>query len=118
MAQQIDRINILNTIGEKLQNAIQWKESSNRSMESVQRFHQYMIKAETLVELLEVQDCGSIGGFDIGQEDFYAKTLFGRWLWLYEKYDNDVHEEFFNSKNTRARYGYNRMEKELGSFVL
>jgi hypothetical protein len=33
---------------------------------------QYMQKAEALIELLEVHDCGSVGGFDEGNKGLYS----------------------------------------------
>jgi len=44
----------------------------------------YMHRAEALIELLEIQDCGSTGGYDKGQEDNY--TLQDRLNWLQGKY--------------------------------
>lgn len=52
----------------------------------------YMQKAESLIELLEVQDCGSIGGFDkdnpvINTTGF---SLYDRYLALVHKYNNEA----------------------------
>ena len=58
---------------------IGWAE--NKSYDIVLRSE---ASAECLIELLEVADCGSIGGFDKGQE--YRSNLFERWDWLIKKY--------------------------------
>ncbi len=41
---------------------------------------EYAAKAEALIELLEVYNCGSTGGFDEGQQA--PRTLVTRWRWL------------------------------------
>ena len=55
----------------------------------------YADKAEALIEVVEVYDCGSIGGFGKGQRndkgilvysDIYEE-IYARWLWLAEKYN-------------------------------
>ena len=51
------------------------------------------ISAKTLIELAETMVCGSVGGFDTGQqtergmkyEDKYD-GLFARWYWLFKHY--------------------------------
>jgi hypothetical protein len=60
----------------------------------------YQSQAEALIELVEVHDCGSIGGFSRGQlpngnggsikygDMFYS--LYARWLFLAEKYGYDT----------------------------
>lgn len=52
----------------------------------------YQNRAESLIELLEVFDCGSLGGFDDGQEE---QDLFGRFIWLLNKYNSkkDLNQE-------------------------
>lgn len=45
----------------------------------------YSAKAEACIELLEVADCGSTGGFDVGQDREKNWTLEMRYRWLKEK---------------------------------
>jgi hypothetical protein len=61
-----------------------------------------MAQAEALIEMVEIADCGSTGGFSRGQQDgrtggiMYADkyhTLYARWIFLAEKY------ELFKEKN-------------------
>jgi len=42
-------------------------------------------KAEALIQLLEVQDCGSVGGFDTNQSGH--DSLYERFLYLGRKYN-------------------------------
>lgn len=48
-----------------------------------ERCLEYSYKAEGLIELLEVNDCGSVGGYDNGHTG--TKDLEKRYLWLLEK---------------------------------
>ena len=48
--------------------------------------------AALLIELLEVHDCGSVGGFDRGQSP--GGNLFERWDWLYRKYGEPDGQRF------------------------
>ena len=54
----------------------------------------YMHIAEALIELLEVQDCGSTGGFDRHQTDEQRDTLYDRFVWLVNKHA--LNEAIFN----------------------
>jgi len=73
-------------------------------LKSIQREHKnksfystdtYLTRANALIELVEIYDCGHIGGFGDGQlitneegsvyMDVY-QNIFARFLWLYEKY--------------------------------
>lgn len=45
------------------------------------RASHYRIMVESLIELLEIDLCGSVGGFDAGQ-DIKHRTLKGRVKWL------------------------------------
>jgi len=50
----------------------------------------YLFKAEALIELLEVHDCGSTGGFDkeIGRPNGDGNlSFYDRFAWLVKKYD-------------------------------
>jgi hypothetical protein len=73
------------------QQMAQWSHSRNFDY-----VYQYQSQAEALIELVEVHDCGSIGGFSKGQQpngnDGSMKygnkfhSLYARWLFLAEKY--------------------------------
>lgn len=43
----------------------------------------YAKKAEILIEVLEVHNCGSVGGYDKGQP--FSYDLLGRYEWLVKK---------------------------------
>jgi len=77
------RLTILKTIGDHFQGVIQW--SRHHDADWAENVVQYLHQAEALIELLEVFDCGSIGGFDSFQPP--PRTLFDRWDWLFRKYD-------------------------------
>lgn len=78
-----DRQSILRAIDQNLEIAEQWKECPYK-VEWVARVASYSFKAEALIELLEVHDCGSVGGFDKGQE-FPGSDLKKRYVWLKNK---------------------------------
>jgi hypothetical protein len=54
----IKRITLLQAIAENLQMALQYTISSPSNVSG------YSKRAEALIEVIEVDDCGSIGGFD------------------------------------------------------
>ena len=71
---------LLKEAKDDLQAVMQWSHDYPRQVE-------YSIRTETLIELVEVMDCGSTGGFGNGQEyGIEPDTLFHRWLWLANKY--------------------------------
>lgn len=55
----IDRSVLLEWAYRHLCGMAQWAE-----MYSFERAHEYQQKAEAIIEVLEVADCGSVGGFD------------------------------------------------------
>jgi hypothetical protein len=65
---------ILKRIDECMSMRRQWKE-----MELFSNAAEYEWKALALIELLEVDLCGSTGGFDLGQTD---RSLAARIAWL------------------------------------
>ena len=97
------RLYLLNRIGQHLAMMIQWhREPAEVSW--TQNVTEYATKAEALIEVLEVLDCGSVGGYDSGFDQ--KKTLFGRWVWLYNK----VHDvKKFNYCS--GQYTYRTMKK-------
>ena len=65
---------ILKRIKEELQMLEQWREGDNLNFAL-----DHQTRAIALIELLEVHDCGSVGGFAPGQTD---QTIKGRYEWL------------------------------------
>lgn len=53
-------------------------QSLHRYQNAVGHYH----RAEALIELLEVLDCGSVGGYDKGQTEAHRRTLRNRYDWL------------------------------------
>lgn len=88
MNDNIDREILLNVIGDNLHQAMQWSDKA----EWANKVAEYYYKAEALIEVLEIVDCGSIGGHDKGQPR--ACSLFNRWDWLYRKYGNPAGKRF------------------------
>lgn len=79
------RLTILQEIFECFQQVTQWMPGIDTSSDYCRGVTTYLNKAEALIEILEVNDCGSVGGFDLNQED---RGLFPRFLWLVDKYDS------------------------------
>jgi hypothetical protein len=78
------RIDLLNEIFLNLQGIANWLP------DNIETACRYMHKAEALIEVLEVKDCGFIGGFDeksplIKHSDF---KLYDRFLALVNRYDS------------------------------
>jgi acyl-CoA-binding protein len=76
-----NRLMILNHIKEHLASMKQWADSKNYDYA-----YQSQAKAESLIELLEVNDCGQMGGFDKNQP--HTHNLKDRYKWLLGKYPN------------------------------
>lgn len=77
--QVVFRTIILKNIEKSLSAIKQWSE-----MQQWENAAKYAAKADALIELLEVDDCGSIGGFDAkrGQDRDRHWTLTERYDWL------------------------------------
>lgn len=56
----------------------------SKSIASTEFAIRYLCQAEILIDLLEVDDCGSTGGFDVerGQNKDKMRTLGDRFEWL------------------------------------
>jgi hypothetical protein len=80
----IERIVILNAIFSNFQQITQWLPSN------IENAAEYMHKAEALIEILEVDDCGSVGGYDPHNpvEDESGFELYDRFLALVRKRNN------------------------------
>ena len=79
------RIKVLNMIFSNFQQITQWIPSE------IDIAHRYMLKAKGLIEMLEVGDCGSIGGYDRDNNVIFDSgfRLYGRFLALVRKYKNE-----------------------------
>ncbi|KKL69499.1 hypothetical protein LCGC14_2114300 [marine sediment metagenome] len=77
---------LLKDAREAFEMVIQWGVVKD-SYEWNQTVTRYLIEANSIIELVEVFDCGSVGGFGAGQmvEDYHT-SLFDRWTWLCQKY--------------------------------
>ena len=79
---------ILDRTGDHFQQILQWSESHN-----FDNCFENQKQAETLIELVEIEDCGSTGGFGKTQPE--GQDLFQRWDWLYRKYIGDPSRKRF-----------------------
>ncbi len=98
--QQPTRLTILQTIFEHLQLVAQWMPNQLSGADYSHNCIEYLQKAEALMELLEVHDCGSIGGFDVEALEKYATPIkpdgsggrpaslyfYQRFVWLVDKH--------------------------------
>lgn len=75
------RLMILQSIFEHFQQMTQW-------LDSPDNYAEYSHKAEALIQVLEVADCGSVGGFDPDMPKKKVEYLgkYGRFLWLCDKH--------------------------------
>lgn len=82
-----NRLFLLQTIFDTLQMATQWPTCDEGSTTG-----HYLAKADALVELLEVSDCGSVGGFDRTNPNIRVTgcNVFDRFLTLLRKRPGDV----------------------------
>ena len=76
------RLKILNEIFFNFQQITQWLPSH------IEHASKYYYKAEVLIEFLETEDCGSVGGFDLANPNHKvtAFQLYDRFLTLMRKY--------------------------------
>lgn len=104
---KIENMAELESLKAKIEDVVHVKDllaQALRELEGVQRWaepkkfditNSHFVRATQLIELVEVYDCESVGGFGKGQlinnaegsmyMDIYH-PLFARFLWLYEKY--------------------------------
>ena len=112
-----NRVKLLIEISEHFNQIKQWF-----PMFAFDKASEYNFKAESLIEFLEVEDCGSVGGYD--NKNKLPKQcrceLYDRFLALVYKYDNitDVNKKV-------KQYGYSIQSlcdflnkiKKVGDFV-
>ncbi len=72
---------LLMVAGNYLSGIIGWADKCNYRAQ-----HEHYVAAETLIEVVETLDCGSVGGFGDGQDKMANYSLFERWDYLVKKY--------------------------------
>jgi len=74
------------TIKREIRSCIQQIEQWD-NIDNIDIKHRYVNELETLVELLEVDNCGSVGGFDKGQQRHarHKPDLIDRAKWVLAK---------------------------------
>ena len=97
------RIKVLNMIFPNFQQITQWIPSE------IDIAHRYMLKAKGLIEMLEVGDCGSIGGYDRDNNVIFDSgfRLYDRFLALVRKYGNekDIKKQcYFDLENLKKYF--------------
>lgn len=81
----ISRLLILRMIGDELGNIVNEIKHKPQYLGAIENIARSYQKAEAMIEVLEVSDCGKIGGFDEDQP--CPANIFYRWEWLYRKYN-------------------------------
>lgn len=89
----ISRKTMLTNAHDHLRMMEQWAD-----MHSFDRVHEYQQKAEAIIEVLEVADCGSVGGFD--RENRPRQTdgnseLYRRFKAVARKHDDEFEDILF-----------------------
>ena len=79
----VNRLYVLQTIFEHFQQITQWIPQHYDSAA------EYESKADALIELLEVADCGSVLAFYIKEREVTGHLLYDRFLALLRKYHKD-----------------------------
>lgn len=81
------RVIILQSIFEDFQQVSQWLPHQ------LYKAVKYTAQAEGLIELMEIEDCGSVGGFDLDNKIKHISGygLYDRFLALLEKYNDVAH---------------------------
>lgn len=98
------RIKILQEIFGHFQQMTQWVTTSPNS------YSQYFNKALALIELLEVEDCGSVGGFDTSNPVKWNESKFfeyDRFLALVRKENTKLKKECYFTVETMRKYWLN-----------
>jgi len=82
---ELNRVKILQIIFEDFQQITQWLPNT------IENSLEYHHKAEQLIEILEVADCGSVGGFDNANpvKRITGYELYDRFLALVHKYKDE-----------------------------
>ncbi len=116
------RILLLNSIFRKFRLIKQWTPSD------IVIASKYAIQAESIIEILEIDDCGSVGGFDKENpiKTISGYRLYDRFLALVAKYnnENDVRGEVFHISleklglyfKTLNSFNYNNMNPFIDIF--
>ena len=83
-------------------------------MHSHERAVHYETKAETLIEMAEVMDCGSVGGFGVGKD--YIEKHHGEYARIYLRWYALFRDIMPNYKKDEYLPGANRTLKDLSKF--
>jgi len=91
------RIKILNEIFDNFHQIMQWLP------DNIDTATEYMFKAEALIEMLEADDCGSVGGYDPKSPviDETGFLLYDRFLALVRRHKN---KSSIKNLDTLSRY--------------
>ena len=92
---------ILQKIFNHFQQMTQWIITSPKS------YAKYFNKAESLIELLEIKDCGSVGGFDKNNPVKWNESkfhLYDRFLALIRKENTKLQKECYFTPETMRKY--------------
>jgi hypothetical protein len=95
------RITILQAIFSHFQQMTQWITTSPGN------YSKYFNKAESLIELLEIHDCGSVGGFDKKSPVKWGESgmhLYDRFLALLRKEETKLKKEVYFTPETLRQY--------------
>lgn len=106
----IDVKTILIDIGNRLSYAAGWRD--DMMYRGASQAYDHIHEAEGLLELVEVQDCGSVGGFSEGQTDEEQSTIFRRWLFLVNKYSPEIKTEARKQGNGSYYFVFEELKKE------
>lgn len=95
----ISRDTVLKSIGDHLAQIAQWAE-----LHSYDFVVKDYLRAEALIQLLEIEDCGSYGGYDKNQPS--ARHIFDRFDWLCKKYGKAPKDFIeYNSEEVFKHFG-------------
>lgn len=95
----ISRDSVLKLIGQSVGQIVEWAESRHYNIVS-----NYYNRALALIELLEIEDCGSTGGYDKNQPT--ARNIFDRFDWLCKKYGKTPKDFIkYNSEEVLKHFG-------------
>lgn len=94
-----DRKIILQEIFSNFQAMTQW-------LDEPDNYAKYANKAEALIEILEVEDCGSVGGYDQENQNKLVSgyTLYDRFLTLIRKENTRLQKECYFTPKTMTSF--------------
>lgn len=89
-----------------LQNIFSFFQQMTQWLSHPNNYAEYHNKALSLIELLEVYDCGSVGGFDRENKNQTITTynLYDRFLTLVRKENTELKKEIYFTVETMTEY--------------